>query len=347
MHLLFTRCAINLLANIHFSKGQIQTINQNSANNWQTIDQLSDYCLTPLTLAYTKCENENWARALFVKCPHIPSQTSTKKKRKKNPELEQFCLIENQQRCFFRFIPHSKRKHGFSHRKCMWKKFTSANTRISISFVVLQTGCGKKPSSAQIYLKPKFFSNLWWVRVILHDRLQQQIFPLIDGIQNLCRYVWYLRAFLKISESFFSSLPLVLALQFSAWNAKTESDSISISIERLQELQFVCVFASSCSPFSSPSIKVIYCFLKVMGNSRRMQLKSFHSVPFRSLTVPEYGEYDSIGNQNRNVFNWKERTPKVEHEKKNLSYQTKMYGLINHLTKKFNQRKNDHCGKLS
>lgn len=206
--------------------------------------------------------------------------------------------------------PLSKRKHGALYGIWCGKSVHthSARTYISISFGV---GNGKKkPSSEQIYLKLKFFSNLWWVRVILHDRFSLRIFPLIDGIQNLCRYVRYLPALVKIYEQFFSLSSIFV------WNAKTESDSISISNERNCRNYNSSVFfrrrllLHHLIALYQSHVMFSVCDGKFMKNA--IKIVTFRSDRWR---WPEHGEYDSVRNQNRNDFNWNERTPKVERKK--------------------------------
>lgn len=189
--------------------------------------------------------------------------------KKNSRTFKQFCLIENQRQSVF-YDPHSKRKHGFLY---------SAHTYPFRSS--LETGRKNHLRSKYIWS----WNSLaicdecgWYYTIDSPSAERHQIFPLIDGIQNLCRYVRYLQALVKINEPnfFFSSI--------FVWNAKTQSDSISISIERLQKLRSDCVFSSSSSSSSHrPLSKSWYCFLYAMGNSWRMQLKSFRSVPFSSL----------------------------------------------------------------
>lgn len=238
----------------------------------------------------------------------VPAHSMPNKKNSKT--FKQFCLIENQRQSVF-YDPHSKRKHGFLYSAHTYPFRSSLET-------------GRKNHLRNKYIWS--WNSLaicdecgWYYTIDSPSAERHQIFPLIDGIQNLCRYVRYLQALVKINETnfFFSSI--------FVWNAKTQSDSISISIERLQKLRFVCVFFVIVVFFiSSPFIKVMVLFSVCDGKFMKNAIKI---VPFRSVQFVDGGL--NRRSQNRNDFNWNERTPKVK--KKRL--QTKMYGLINHLTK--------------
>lgn len=164
----------------------------------------------------------------------------------------------------------------------LWRNLFGKNihTHTHIHFIRRWKWEAKNLFWTHTYLKLKFFSKLWWVRVILHDRFLP---PPPAAAANISVDWWHTK-----------SVPVCPVFENASENKRIIFPLFNFSIEHQngirQHFNFhweiaeitirLCFFVIVFFFFfiTSPFIKVMFCFLYAMGNSWRMQLKSFHSI---------------------------------------------------------------------